>query len=79
MTDSTHNSMPERPTPTSLGTIRRTLEPQRLFEAEMPNGFLTLAVVRKSSPPPPPRPEGRQVELAFSPFDMAQCKVIRWL
>lgn len=71
--------MTERPAPTSPGTIRRTLEPQRLFEAEMPNGFLTLAVVRKNGPPPPANPEGQRVELAFSPFDMAQCKIIRWL
>lgn len=71
--------MPERPAPTAHGIIRRILDPQRLFEAEMPNGFLTLAVVPKNGPPPPADPEGQAVELAFSPFDMAQCKIIRWL
>ena len=71
--------MPERPTHTGLGIIRRIREPQRLFEVEMPNGFQTLAVLPENGPPPPASPEGQTVELAFSPYDMTQCKIIRWL
>ena len=71
--------MPERPFPTARGIIRHIREPQRLYEVEMPNGYQTLAVIPKGGPPPPADPEGQSVELVFSPYDMSQCKITRWL
>ncbi|NOX99532.1 MAG: hypothetical protein GXP30_07370 [Verrucomicrobia bacterium] len=71
--------MPERPAPTAQGTIRNIREPQRLFEVEMPNGFRSLAVLPHGTPSPPPSPLNQQVEVKFSPYDMSQCKIIRWL
>jgi hypothetical protein len=71
--------MPERPAHTAQGIIRRIRDPQRLFEVEMPNGYQSLAVIPKHGPQAPSSPEGRTVELEFSPYDMSQCKIIRWL
>ena len=71
--------MPERPSPTARGTIREIREPQRLFEVEMPNGFVSLAVLHHNNPAAPPEPLNQQVEVIFSPYDMSQCKITHWL
>lgn len=71
--------MPERPLPTATGVIRHIREPHRLYEVEMRNGYKTLAVIPNGGPKPPAAPEGQSVELVFSPFDMSQCKITRWL
>jgi len=73
------NTMPERPALTAQGIIRQIREPQRLFEVEMPNGYQTLAVIPQNGPQAPSSPEGRTVELEFSPYNMSQCKIRRWL
>ena len=71
--------MPERPRPKASGTIREIREPQRLFEVEMPNGFRSLAVLHPNTPSTPSDPLNQQVEVKFSPYDMSQCKITRWL
>ena len=70
--------MPERPPISGTGTILEEREEGRLYLAEMPNGFRTLAVQTRDVPPPPENPVGRNVELAFSPYDMSHGRIVDW-
>ena len=71
--------MAERPPIVSRGTIQRVREEGRLFDVRMANGYIAIAVVPKGGPVCPEKVLGVSVEVAFSPYDMSRCKVVRWL
>jgi len=70
--------MSERPPILSHGRIENIREEGRLFDVRMPNGYLAIAVLPKGGPSCPERVIGTKVEVAFFPYDMSRCKVVRW-
>ena len=74
--------MPERPPIQGNGTISLVYEPERLYQVEMPNGYLAYAVVQKAGPHPPEKaisdPKGTKVFVEFKPYDMSRCKIVEW-
>ncbi len=71
--------MPERPPILSQGLIETIREEGRLFDVRMPNGYSAIAVLPKGAPRCPEKVIGAKVEVAFFPYDMSRCKVVRWL
>lgn len=70
----------ERPPIVACGVIRRVHTAGRLYEVEMANGHRAIAVVPKEGPFPGDGGDriGCGVTTAFSPFDMSQCRIVRW-
>ncbi|MDF1815711.1 MAG: hypothetical protein P1V20_26165 [Verrucomicrobiales bacterium] len=71
--------MSERPPILSKGVIVSVRVPGRLYDVEMPNGYVAIAVLPKGGPTAPTEEKGSAVEVAFSPYDMSRCKVVQWL
>lgn len=69
----------ERPPITGIGKIDAVREPGRLFDVEMPNGHVAIAVIERGGPSCPEAVLGRRAEVAFSPFDMSRCKIQRFI
>ena len=72
--------MSERPPILAHGKIVAVREPGRLFDVQMENGYVAIAVLPKDGPqcPPGDDPIGLTIKAAFSPYDMSRCKVIDW-
>lgn len=73
--------MPERPPIQATGRVVEVLEPDRLYFAEMANGYRAYAVIERKGPRLPAEidPLGRMVSLEFSPYDMSRCHLTAWL
>ncbi|MCB1079430.1 MAG: hypothetical protein KDM64_16550 [Verrucomicrobiae bacterium] len=72
--------MPQRPPILGRGVVRAVRQPDLLYEIEMPNGHLALAVVPKEGPRLPAgiEPIGIALLGAFSPFEMNRCRIVSW-
>lgn len=74
--------MPERPPIQGNGTISLVYEPERLYQVEMPNGYLAYAVIQKAGPHTPEEyvadAIGAKVVVEFKPYDMSRCKIVGW-
>ena len=68
----------ERPPIVGTGVIRRVREPGRLYDVEMPNGYVAVAVLPRGGPSCSGNEAGARVKVAFSPYDMSRCKVQQW-
>ncbi len=73
--------MAERPPIQAVGYIVETLESGRLYRVEMANGYRAYAVIERHGPrlPVGDAPNGREVALEFSPYDMSRCHLTAWL
>lgn len=70
--------MNERPPIRAAGRITAIREEGRLYEVEMKNGYRAYAILERKGPTPPGEVMGREITVAFSPFDMSRCKVVEW-
>ncbi len=65
----------ERPNLPAVGKIIHIREEGRLFDIEMANGYIAIAVLPKEGPSCPDEPIGLDVDVEFSPFDMSRSKI----
>lgn len=70
--------MSERSPIIAQGKIVTIREPGRLFEVEMENSYVAIAVLPKDGPQTDGEELGQLVEVAFSPYDMSRCKIVSW-
>ena len=70
--------MSERVPILAQGKIVQILEPGRLFQVEMENSYTAYAVLPKDGPQTAGEELGQIVEVAYSPYDMSRCKIVRW-